>query len=202
MNIRVEGTEEQGNRVYGQLFERILVDLGLTNRVEGARMIVKPEVPLFLVSVQLRQARTAVKVADIATLEQKATDTYMVINEESYAPALLAMLWKSFGRERIEQITRLELLVHRSKSEEVGGLELNPGHELKKEVLDAVWRLMPEGFKVRHNILSENVLTVVATEHVMTPEFIAMGEKLHKEMETEQVEGNVEEVGEEAEEDV
>ena len=202
MNIRVEGTEEQGNRVYGQLFERILVDLGLTNRVEGARMLFKPEVPLFLISVRLRQARTTVKIADIATLEQRALDTYMTINDESYAPALLAMLWKRFGRERIEQITRLELLVRRAKEEDVGGLELNPGHELKKDVLDAVWRLMPEGFKVRHNILSENVLTVVATEHVMLPEYIAMAEKLHKEMETEQVEGNVEDVEEEAEGDV
>ncbi|MDD1769612.1 MAG: methanogenesis marker 17 protein [Methanomassiliicoccales archaeon] len=201
MNIRVEGTEEQGNQVYGQLFERILVDLGLTNRIEGARMVVKPEVPLFLISVRLRQARTAVKVSDIATLEQRAVDTYMVINDESYAPALLAMLWKRFGRERIEQMTRLELLVRRSKEDEVGGLELNPGHELKKDVLDAVWRLMPEGFKVRHNILSENVLTVVATEHVMLPEYIEMAEKLHKEMETEQVEGNVEDL-EEAEGDV
>ncbi len=200
MNIRVEGTEQQGVQVYGQLFERILIALGLTNRIEGAKIVVKPEVPLFLISIRLRQARTAVKVSDIASLEQRDLDTYMTINEESYAPALLAMLWKRFGRERIEQITRLELLVRRSKEGEVGSLELNPGHELKKDVLDAVWRLMPEGFKVRHNILSENVLTVVATEHNMLPEYIEMGQRLHKEMETADVEGNVTE--EEAEEDV
>ncbi len=198
MNIRVEGTEQQGDQVYGQLFERILISLGLTNRIEGARIVIKPEVPLFLISIRLRQARSAVKVSDIANLEQRNLDTYAVITDESYAPALLAMLWKKFGRDRIEQITRLELLVHRSKLEEVGSLELNPGHELKKDVLDAVWRLMPEGFKVRHNILSENVLTVVATEHNMLPEYVEMGEKLHKEMETEQVEGNVAEEEEEA----
>ncbi|HVO78053.1 MAG TPA: methanogenesis marker 17 protein [Methanomassiliicoccales archaeon] len=197
MNIRVEGTEEQGDQVYGVLFERILISLGLTNRIEGARIIIKPEAPLFVISIRLRQARMAVKVSDIANLEQKGVDTYAVITDESYAPALLAMLWKKFGRDRIEQITRLELLVHHSQKEEVGSLELNPGHELKKDVLDAVWRLMPEGFKVRHNILSENVLTVVATEHNMLPEYVEMGEKLHKSMETEQVEGNV---GEEEEE--
>jgi putative methanogenesis marker protein 17 len=184
MNIRVEGTEEFGNEVYAELFERILVDLGLTNRVEVARLVVKPEVPLFLVSIRTRRARTAVKVSDISTVEQRQRDTYMMIGDESYAPALLALLWKRFGRERIEQITRLEVLVHGIKQEELEDLELDPGQELKKEVLDAVWRLLPEGFKVRHNILSESVMTVAATEHVMQPEYISLAEKVHREMET------------------
>ena len=184
MNIRVEGTEEFGNEVYAELFERILVDLGLTNRVEVARLVVKPEVPLFLVSIRTRRARTAVKVSDISTVEQRQRDTYMMIGDESYAPALLALLWKRFGRERIEQITRLEVLVHGIRQEELEDLELDPGQELKKEVLDAVWRLLPEGFKVRHNILSESVMTVAATEHVMQPEYISLAEKVHREMET------------------
>jgi putative methanogenesis marker protein 17 len=184
MNIRVEGTEEFGNEVYAELFERILVDLGLTNRVEVARLVVKPEVPLFLVSIRTRRARTAVKISDISTVEQRQRDTYMMIGDESYAPALLALLWKRFGRERIEQITRLEVLVRGIKQEELEDLELDPGQELKKEVLDAVWRLLPEGFKVRHNILSESVMTVAATEHVMQPEYISLAEKVHREMET------------------
>jgi len=184
MNIRVEGTEEFGNEVYAELFERILVDLGLTNRVEVARLVVKPEVPLFLVSIRTRRARTAVKISDISTVEQRQRDTYMMIGDESYAPALLALLWKRFGRERIEQITRLEVLVHGIRQEELEDLELDPGQELKKEVLDAVWRLLPEGFKVRHNILSESVMTVAATEHVMQPEYITLAEKVHREMET------------------
>ena len=147
-------------------------------------MVVKPEVPLFLVSIRTRRARTAVKISDISTVEQRQRDTYMMIGDESYAPALLALLWKRFGRERIEQITRLEVLVHGIRQEELEDLELDPGQELKKEVLDAVWRLLPEGFKVRHNILSESVMTVAATEHVMQPEYITLAEKVHREMET------------------
>jgi len=185
MNIKVEGTEQYGNEVYAKLFERILIDLGLTNRVEAARMIIKPEAPLFLVSIRTRQARSTVKVKEItSTLEQRGSDSYMVIAEESYAPALLAMLWKRYGRERIEQITRLELLVKGIKVAELEELELNPGHELKKDMLDAVWRLLPEGFKVRHNLFSDTVLTIAATEHVMEPEWIALAEKVHHEMET------------------
>ena len=146
-------------------------------------MVIEPEKPLFLISIRTRQARTAVKVSEIASLEDRDRNAYINITEESYAPALLALLWKRFGRERIEQLTRLEILCHGIPMADVEGLELDPGQELKKELLDAVWRLMPEGFKVHHNILTETVMTVVATEHEMKQEFIAAAEKMHQDME-------------------
>jgi hypothetical protein len=151
MNITVEGSEEYGNSIYGELFERVLVDLGLTNRIEDVKMIIDG-------------------------------NTYLVINNESYAPPLLALLWKQFGRDRIEQLSRLEVLTHGVPPEKVEDLTLDPGEELKKEVLDAIWRLLPEGFKTRHNLYSENVMTITSTEHEMKPEFIKLAESVHQEM--------------------
>jgi putative methanogenesis marker protein 17 len=183
MRVRVEGTEKYGNQAYAELFERILLQLGLTNRVTGARIIVDMEKPIFLVSVKVRRARMAVKVSDICEVEERSNGAFLTIRDESYAPALLALLWKRYGRDRIEQLTRLEILAHGIKPEEAAGLELDPGEELKKEVLDAVWRLLPEGFKVRHNLFTDTVITILATEHVMQPEWIELAEKVHREME-------------------
>lgn len=183
MNIQVEGTDDYGNSVYGELFERILIDLGLSNRVEQARMIIRPEAPLFLISVRTRKARTIVSVSEIASIEDKDAGTFLTITNESYAPTLLALLWKRFGRERIEQLSRLEVLCKGVPRAEIEVLTLDPGQELKKEVIDAVWRLLPEGFKVRHNILSDMVLTIVATEHTMQKEFIELAQKVHGETE-------------------
>ena len=183
MNIRVEGTDDYGNSVYGELFERILIDLGLSNRVEQARMIIRPEAPLFLISVRTRKGRTTVSVSEIASIEDKDPGTFLTITNESYAPSLLALLWKRFGQERIEQLSRLEVLCKGVPRAEIEALTLDPGQELKKEVIDAVWRLLPEGFKVRHNILSDTVLTIAATEHTMQKEFIELAEKVHGEME-------------------
>lgn len=182
MNITVEGSEEYGNSVYGELFERILVDLGLANRVEDVKMVIEPEKPLFLVSVRMRKARTAVKLSDICTITPRDGNAYLVINNESYAPALLALLWKQFGRDRVEQLSRLEILTHGIPPERVQDLPLDPGEELKKEVLDAIWRLLPEGFKNRHNLFTENVMTIASTEHDMKPEFVQLAEEVHKEM--------------------
>jgi putative methanogenesis marker protein 17 len=182
MNITVEGSEEYGNSIYGELFDRILIDLGLANRIEDVKMIIEPEKPLFLISVRMRQARTAVKVSDICSITPREGNTYMVINNESYAPALLALLWKQFGRDRIEQLTRLEVLTHGIPPEKLQDLTLDPGEELKKEVLDAIWRLLPEGFKTRHNLYSEKVMTIASTEHDMKPEFVKLAESVHQEM--------------------
>lgn len=184
MNISVKGTDEYGNQSYADLFRRILVDLGLANRVEEARIVILPEKPLFLISIRTRKARTTVKLEDIASVEEKDGNTYLNIMNESYAPVLLANLWKRFGRERIEQLARLEILCHGIKPDLLKAIELDPGQELKKELLDALWRLMPEGFKVHHTLSSETVMTIAATEHVMTDEMISMAKQIQGEMET------------------
>jgi putative methanogenesis marker protein 17 len=182
MNIQVEGTEEFGNDAYVELFERILIDLGLTNRVEGAKLLVYPEKHLFIVTVRMRQARTSVKVSEVVDVSDRDGNAYLVIRNESYAPPLLALLWKQFGRERIEQLSRLEILAHGITAERIESLQISPGEELRKEVLDAIWRLLPEGFKVRHNLFDENVMTIISTEHIMEEEFVQMGERAHDQM--------------------
>ena len=182
MNIQVEGSEEYGNAVYVELFERILVDLGLTNRVEGARLLIYPEKHLFIVSVRMRQARTSVKVDEVVDVSDRDGNAFLVIRNESYAPALLALLWKQYGRERIEQLSRLEILAHGIKPNKIESLQISPGEELRKEVLDAIWRLLPEGFKVRHNLFGDDVMTIISTEHTMEDEFLRMGAKAHERM--------------------
>ena len=182
MNIQVEGSEEYGNDVYVELFERILIDLGLTNRVEGAKLLIYPEKHLFIVTVMMRQARTSVKVSEVADVSDRDGNAYLVIRNESYAPPLLALLWKQFGRERIEQLSRLEILAHGITAKKIESLQISPGEELRKEVLDAVWRLLPEGFKVRHNLFDENVMTIISTEHTMEEEFVQMGNRAHDQM--------------------
>jgi putative methanogenesis marker protein 17 len=184
MNISVKGTDEYGNQSYADLFKRILVDLGLANRIEEARIVILPEKPLFLIAVRTRKSRTTVRLDEIASVEAKGENTYLNISNESYAPVLLANLWKRFGRERIEQLSRLEILCHGIKPEMLSSIELDPGQELRKELLDALWRLMPEGFKVHHTLSSETVMTIAATEHVMTDEMISMAKQLHEDVET------------------
>jgi putative methanogenesis marker protein 17 len=179
----VEGPESFANESYSLLLERTLVDMGITTSIENVKMIIRPAEPLFIISVRMRKAGGSRTVAEIATIEEREGGTFLSINDENYAPRLLSMLWRTFGRERIEQLTRLEIFAKGTTAKELETLRLDPEEELKKKILDVVWRLLPEGFKVRHEVASELCMTITATERTLTPEQIALGMATQKEME-------------------
>ena len=106
----------------------------------------------------------------------------ITITDERYAPGILAQLWAAYGRNGVEQQTRFDLYVADGNMEKVGSMVVASGEESLKEIRGSVWRLMPEGIKVRRTFVSGKVVTVVATEEIMTPEILAEGVKLHTAM--------------------
>lgn len=183
MKVTVEGKEDWGNQSYDELFRRILLDLGITRMVDEIRMIIEPEDAFFLISIRVRAATGGVKISEVAKVDQRPDGAMLLITNELYAPRLLALLWRDYGRQRVEQLSRYELMVKKGRAEELADKTLDPGEELKQKVLDAVWRFLPEGFKARHNIYTEGVLTIAATEHEMRPEWRELAERVHSEME-------------------
>ena len=183
MEIIAEGPESYANDSYTQLLERTLVDMGITTSIEKVKMIIRPSEPLFIISIRTRKAGGSRMVSDIATIEEKDGGAFLTIVDENFAPRLLSMLWRTFGRERIEQVSRLEIFAKGTAVTDIESLKLDPEEELKKKLLDAVWRLLPEGFKVRHEVASETAMTITATERTLTPEQIALGVATQKEME-------------------
>jgi putative methanogenesis marker protein 17 len=183
MEIMVEGPENFANDSYSLLLERTLVDMGITTSIDKVKLIIRPAEPLFIISIRTRKAGGSRMVSEISTIEEKEGGTFISINDENYAPRLLSLLWRTFGRERIEQITRLEIFSKGTTAKDIESLRLDPEEELKKKLLDAVWRILPEGFKVRQEVASETAMTITATERTLTPEQIALGERTQKEME-------------------
>ncbi|HEY3419229.1 MAG TPA: methanogenesis marker 17 protein [Methanomassiliicoccales archaeon] len=183
MEIIVEGPESFANESYSLLLERTLVDMGITTSIDKVKMIIRPAEPLFIISIRMRKAGGSRMVSEISTIEEREGGTFISIIDENYAPRLLSLLWRTFGRERIEQITRLEIFAKGMTAGDIESLRLDPEEELKKKLLDAVWRLLPEGFKVRQEEASEIAMTITATERTLTPEQIALGASTQKEME-------------------
>lgn len=167
---------------FDTIFRQLMQELGVSRMVENFRINADPDAPYFLISLRLGRARTSVKVTDMAMLDEHTGGTKLTITDESWAPALLTKLWQTYGRDRVEQLTRFELVVRNTTTEEISKIELDPGEELRTKVLDAVWRLFPEGFKVRHNIVDDKVLTIIGTEHDMRPEWIEAANELHRQM--------------------
>lgn len=73
-------------------------------------------------------------------------------------------------------------MVHGASVDELTSLELDPGEELKSKLLDAVWRMFPEGFKVRYEVADEKAMTIIGTEHDMKQKWIDLAQKTQREM--------------------
>jgi putative methanogenesis marker protein 17 len=164
------------------IFRQILQDLGVTRSVEDFRIVANIGAPFFLISIRMGRARSAIKVSDMAQLNAHTGGTAITITDEAWAPALLTKLWQHYGRDRVEQLTRFEMLVRGATREELESLQLDPGEELKAKVLDAVWRVFPEGFTVRYDIVDDQAMTIIGTEHDMKEEWVDIARKVHEDI--------------------
>ncbi|MCX6651533.1 MAG: methanogenesis marker 17 protein [Methanomassiliicoccales archaeon] len=182
MEFELEGTEQYALESYQWLLERILMDMGISTMVKQARFVIRPDQTLFILSLKVKQSGGKRPVYDIADMEAREGGTYIYIKDESYAPRLLATLWRLYGRERVQQLTRLEIFVEGIPTEELADMKLDPEEEVRSKLLDALWRLLPEGLKIRQEIYDHDVMTIVATEHDMTVDFINEAHKVHKYM--------------------
>lgn len=186
VEFELEGTEQYALESYQWMLERILMDMGISTMVEKAKFVIRPDQTLFIISMRIKQASGKRPVHDIADMEAQEGGTFITIKDESYAPRLLSTLWKLYGRERVQQLTRLEIFVEGVPREEISDMNLDPEEEVRSQLLDAMWRLLPEGLKVRNEYYDDNVMTIVATEHGMTVDFIGEAKKVHSYMKGEE----------------
>ncbi|KQM11550.1 hypothetical protein AOA80_07635 [Methanomassiliicoccales archaeon RumEn M1] len=177
-----EHDESFAYRNFDTILRQVMAELNVTRMVTDYRIKADPDAPYFLISLRLGRARSSIKVSDMAIVEPAQDGGKITITDENWAPALLTRLWQEYGRDAVEQLTRFELIVHGANADVLEDMELDPGEELRSKVLDAVWRIFPEGFKVRHNLVDDQVMTILGTEHDMEDEWVRIAEELHEEM--------------------
>lgn len=182
MEIVVEGPDQYGNDAYGKLFDDIIGDIGKSFMFRKAHLVLKPEVPLFIYSVMLKNHPSSKTIGDVASFRAEGTELHMSISNERYAPDILSTLWKQYGRGKVDQQTRFDLIVHDAMQEDIENVVVSSGEESIKEIMGAFWRSLPEGIRVRHSYVDGRVITVVATEEIMRQEFLDEGRELHETM--------------------
>jgi putative methanogenesis marker protein 17 len=182
MEIEVTGTDEYGNEAYKTLFDTIMNDVGKALIIDKVKLVLRPDIPMFIFSVRLINEPGVKTIADAADLRPEGSELHMSISEERYAPAILSQLWKKYGRDNIDQQTRFDLIVHGGDEKTVSEMVIDSGDESKKEVIGALWRVLPEGIKARHNISERNIITILATEEIVKPEMKEEAQRVHDSM--------------------
>jgi len=179
MEIDVTGPDEYGCEAYKELFKSILSEAGKAVSLEKAYLHLDPSTPLFVFSVVLRNTPESKTIADAVSIRTEGKDVHITISDENFAPEVLSALWKAYGRDRVDQQTRFDIRIENADEERISGIEIASGEDAKQEIIGAIWRVLPEGIKARYNISDGRVITIAATEEIMTDELKERAMSLH-----------------------
>jgi putative methanogenesis marker protein 17 len=169
--IEVTGQEEFGAKKYREIIMDILQDLGLIRSIGRLYVYIDILRPIFAVYGLLRTGIPPLRVRDVGDVLKVKGGYQVKVNDEEHMAALLEALWKSYGRERVEQPDRDILIIASDTSPEelvVADLEA----EFLQDLTDALIRIAPEGFRNRRNEITEKSFFFLAAEEALAPQLI------------------------------
>lgn len=180
--ISVESLDETyeqgfGILIYKVIADYILGDLALGGAIRQMRVLIDIRKPIFAVSVRIGPPAPPIVLKDYAGLEKSADGIHVVIHDETYATDLLKVLWDRFGKDKIKQIDRWETVIPPNLTtpdelQEV--IVAEPGEKMMENLMDAITRVIPEGFRIGFLEHEENGVTIVASENPVQADWIQM----------------------------
>ena len=170
----VECYDERGAEVYEIIIKQIFQDLVLGASVDDLRAYVNPDDPVFVLAIKMKKTSDAIAFGDVATLSYvKADDiTRIIIDDENYLPNILKQLWKRFSRDEIYQPNRYQLEIAGNHTDLQTIIVDDPRSNLQRRVYDAIFRILPEGFKIIKDMSTDDIVTVVATDELIADAWI------------------------------
>ena len=170
----VECYDPQGAEVYEMIIKQIVQDVQISRAIQDMKVFVDPREPVFIIAIKYAKAASPITVDDFAEYKYDENEnlTYIKVKDESYLPELLQKLWETEGREKIQQPSRYEIIITDPKIELKGMIIHDPQEDLKKKIYDALFRIIPEGFRVIKDCSKGNIISLVCSDEIIKDEWI------------------------------
>ncbi len=177
--IIVESDEETGADVYNRVIIDVLSDLALGRVMEKVRAYIDVKEPVFIFVALRRFGLPSIRLSDFAEVDMGdygKNEVTINLLKESYIPQLLNKLWERYGKGNIEHSERNMIIVHTPDYfTEVDFLQEMVIDEkiaqINDRIMDAMLRIIPEGFRVRYHQLTEEYILFVASEDPIKQEW-------------------------------
>ena len=182
----VDSEDREGAEKYKEVISDILMDLNLVRAIGRLKVYVDPKAPVFVIVGLFRPGLAKLTLGDVADISSVNEGLLVSVREEQYSSKAIGRLWSKYGRENLIPTDRAAVIVPLK-----GGLEkqiddisaivvYDPQEELKKNVIDALLRITPEGFRVRKHYIDEHMLAFIASEDPIKPEWMEICRELRK----------------------
>ena len=181
----VECYDKKGAEVYEIIIKQIFQDLVLGASVDDLKAFVNPDDPVFIIAIKMKKTSTVVKFNDVANFTyDKADDvTHIFVEDENYLPNILKRLWRRFSRDEIYQPTRYNIDLDGNQMDLETLVIDDPHSNLQRRIYDAIFRILPEGFKIIKDMSTKDVIAVVATDELIMDAWIEKAEEYIAELE-------------------
>ena len=131
------------------------------------------EIPLIILRISYKELERKNLLKDLARFEEEVNTTKIILRNEIDITDALRILWSKFGRDKVEQISRFEILVRDIDINEIKEIKIREREiDISERIIELINRILPEGFRVRHTIKKENMLIVIASEDPIKEEWI------------------------------
>ncbi len=170
----VECYDEKGAEVYEMIIKQIFQDLVLGPSVDDLKAFANPDEAVFILAIKMKKASGVIKFKDVANFSyDKANDvTKIFIENENYLPNILKLLWRQFSRDEIYQPTRYNIDLTGNNMDLEDLVVDDPQSNLQRRVYDAIFRILPEGFKIIKDLSVGDIVAVVATDELIKDAWI------------------------------
>jgi putative methanogenesis marker protein 17 len=185
--MKVECYDENGAAVYDMIVRHILQEVQVTRSIADLRVYVDPREPLFIIVVKLEKASQPIVIEDFTEYEfnKAGNEMFIKIKDETYLPDLLEKLWEREGRNKIHQSNRYEVIIDDPRTDLEGMVVRDPQDDLKKKVYDAIFRIIPEGFRVIDHRSEDNIIALTCTDEMMKDEWLKKTDEIIAEVKNE-----------------
>lgn len=172
--MNVECYDPEGAAVYEMILQQVLQDVQLTRSVKDVQIYADPREPVFIIVVKMEKTSPPILLEEFAEYkyDKKANEAFIRIKDEKYLPALLKKLWELEGRNKIHQPSRMEVVVDDPQHTMAGMVVTDPQQDLKKKVYDALFRIIPEGFRVVDHYSEDEIIALTCTDELMQEQWI------------------------------
>ncbi|MGC9516601.1 MAG: methanogenesis marker 17 protein [Methanomicrobiales archaeon] len=180
----VECYDEKGAEVYEMIIRHVLQEVQITRSIKDIKVYADPREPVFIIAIKVEKTSKPVKIEDFAEYkyDEEENKIYIRIKDETYLPDLLKKLWDIEGRENIQQPTRFEVVINHPRSKLEGLIVHDPAQKLKRKIYDAIFRILPEGFRVIRDLSEDDIVAMTCSDEILKDEWIEKGKELVEEM--------------------
>jgi putative methanogenesis marker protein 17 len=179
IRIVAESTDRVGGQMYEYIARKTLEDLALGGSVIGLKMCMYSEIPLFIIKIKFREAMGKNTLGGLAVIEERENGSKIILESEIDLGDALKTLWSTFGRDKVEQSGRMDIIVSGVAPKGLQDLKIrDKAIDVSARINELAARIIPEGLRVRSIIREPGVMTFVAAEDPMREEWKDMGRKL------------------------